>query len=387
MEPSMSKAKALQQTLGAASERMVASLAALVARESPSTDKASLDQLAAILADVWRDLGASVEVIENPERGNHVRVVVGGSLQTEATQPGLILGHFDTVWPVGTTARRPMTVAGGRAMGPGTFDMKAGLVIAEYAVRAIRELGLTLPRPIELLLNSDEEIGSGTSRALIEEAASRAAYVLVLEPAVPGGALKTARKGVGDFRVEVVGRASHAGAAHDEGVNAIEELAHQILRLQQMTDYAVGTTVNVGVVGGGTRPNVVAAGAWAEVDVRAWTRDEAERISAAIRGLQPVNPDTVIHVSGGFDRYPMERTPGTVALFETARRLGQEMGLELTEQASGGASDGNFTAALGVPTLDGLGAVGDGPHAEHEYVEVASLPERAALLASLLCEL
>jgi len=387
MEPSMSKAKALQQTLGAASERMVASLAALVARESPSTDKASLDQLAAILADVWRDLGASVEVIENPERGNHVRVVVGGSLQTEATQPGLILGHFDTVWPVGTTARRPMTVAGGRAMGPGTFDMKAGLVIAEYAVRAIRELGLTLPRPIELLLNSDEEIGSGTSRALIEEAASRAAYVLVLEPAVPGGALKTARKGVGDFRVEVVGRASHAGAAHDEGVNAIEELAHQILRLQQMTDYAVGTTVNVGVVGGGTRPNVVAAGAWAEVDVRAWTRDEAERISAAIRGLQPVNPDTVIHVSGGFDRYPMERTPGTVALFETARRLGQEMGLELTEKASGGASDGNFTAALGVPTLDGLGAVGDGPHAEHEYVEVASLPERAALLASLLCEL
>jgi len=170
-------------------------------------------------------------------------------------------------------------------------------------------------------------------------------------------------------------------------VNAIEELAHQILRLQQMTDYAVGTTVNVGVVGGGTRPNVVAAGAWAEVDVRAWTRDEAERISAAIRGLQPVNPDTVIHVSGGFDRYPMERTPGTVALFETARRLGQEMGLELTEKASGGASDGNFTAALGVPTLDGLGAVGDGPHAEHEYVEVASLPERAALLASLLCEL
>ncbi len=387
MEPSMSKAKALQQTLGAASERMVASLAALVARESPSTDKASLDQLAAILADVWRDLGAGVEVIENPERGNHVRVVVGGSLQTEATQPGLILGHFDTVWPVGTTARRPMTVAGGRAMGPGTFDMKAGLVIAEYAVRAIRELGLTLPRPIELLLNSDEEIGSGTSRALIEEAASRAAYVLVLEPAVPGGALKTARKGVGDFRVEVVGRASHAGAAHDEGVNAIEELAHQILRLQQMTDYTVGTTVNVGVVGGGTRPNVVAAGAWAEVDVRAWTRDEAERISAAIRGLQPVNPDTVIHVSGGFDRYPMERTPGTVALFETARRLGQEMGLELTERASGGASDGNFTAALGVPTLDGLGAVGDGPHAEHEYVEVASLPERAALLASLLCEL
>ncbi len=383
----MNKASALQQWLDRHFEAMVASLGALVAHESPSTDKASLDHLSAHLEGVWRGLEADVEVIENPERGNHLRIVVGGSLQTGEIQPGVILGHFDTVWPVGTTARRPMTVEGGRAMGPGTFDMKAGLVIAEYAVRAIRELKLALPRPIVLLLNSDEEIGSGTSRALIEEAASEAAYVLVLEPAVPGGALKTARKGVGDFTVKVVGRASHAGAAHNEGVNAIEELAHQVLRIQHMTDYVVGTTANVGVIEGGTRPNVVAAYARAEVDVRAWTREEADRISAAIRGLHPVNPDTVISVSGGFDRYPMERTPGTVALFETARRLGQEMGLELTEQASGGASDGNFTAALGIPTLDGLGAVGDGSHAEHEYVEVASLPQRAALLAALLCDL
>ena len=388
MDASRNTAGVLREAITDRRDEMLVSLAALVDFESPSTDKERLDQLAAHLAEVWRDIGASVTIIENSEHGNHVRVVYGGPIARDGEpRPGLVLGHFDTVWPVGTTARRPMTTQDGRALGPGVFDMKAGLVIAEYALRGIHDLGLTLPRPIVLLLNSDEEIGSDTSRALIEEQATRSDYVLVLEPAVPGGALKTARKGVGDFTLEVVGRASHSGAAHQEGESAVEELAQQIVRLHRMTNYDVGTTVNVGVIEGGTRPNVVAAYARARIDVRAWTRQEAGRITDAIRGLQPVNPATTVTVSGGFDRLPMERTPGTVRLFEEARRLGRGLGIDLEERASGGASDGNFTAALGVPTLDGLGAVGDGSHAEHEYIEVASLPERAALLALLLCEL
>jgi glutamate carboxypeptidase len=381
-------AAALLEATTAKRDEMLVSLAALVDQESPSTDKGSLDRLAMHLAEVWRDIGGRAAVIENSGHGNHVRVVFGGSTVKDGEpRPGLVLGHFDTVWPVGTAERRPMTVQDGRALGPGAFDMKAGLVIAEYALRAVRDLRLVLPRPIVLLFNSDEEIGSGTSRAMIEEAAARSEYVLVLEPAVPGGALKTARKGVGEFVLAVAGRASHSGAAHEEGESAVEELAQQIVRLHQMTNYDVGTTVNVGVIEGGTRPNVVAAYARARIDVRAWTREEAERIAKAIRGLQPVNPATTLTISGGFDRYPMERTPGTVRLFEAARRLGGALGLNLEERASGGASDGNFTAALGVPTLDGLGAVGDGSHAEHEYVDVTSLPERAALLALLLCEL
>ena len=377
----------LQTYMQAHRDEMVSSLEALVSRESPSTDKDHLDRLASYLADLWRGLGASAEVIQNPARGNHVRAVVSGpTVGGDQVPSALILGHFDTVWPIGTVERRPMRLEGGRVSGPGTIDMKSGLVIAEYAVRAIIDLGLELPRPMILLLNSDEETGSESSRPFIEADAAKSAYVLVLEPAMPGGVLKTARKGVGAFTVEVIGRASHAGAAPEQGVSAVEELAHQVLRLHQMTDLEVGTTVNVGVVEGGTRPNVVAAQARASVDVRAWTREEAERIEAAILHLEPVNPAATLSVSGYFDRYPMERTPGTVTLFEAAQRVGRELGLSLEEGSTGGASDGNFSSALGVPTLDGLGGVGDGAHAEHEYVELASLPERAALLAALLCE-
>ncbi len=367
---------------------MLASLETLVNQESPSTDKDSLYALAAYLSDLWRGLGAETEVLEVADGAHHVRVTLPASTSGGASEPpALLIGHFDTVWSVGTLARRPFSVADGRAMGPGCFDMKGGLVIAEYALRAIATLNLPLPRPVVLLFNSDEETGSETSRLLIEAEAKKAAYALVLEPAIPGGLIKTARKGVGSFEIKVAGLASHAGAAPREGISAIEEMAHQILKLHAMTDYDAGTTVNVGVVEGGTRPNVVAAEARAEVDVRAWTREAAEKLERDICSLQPVDPRTTLSVTGGFDRFPMERTEGTVHMFETARRLGQAMGMDLKEGSTGGASDGNFTSALGVPTLDGLGVVGDGGHAEHEYVEVSSLPERAALLAALLCEL
>ena len=378
---------ALRRYLDAHQGEMLALLEDLVNHESPSTDKAHLDALAEVLAQQWRDLGAEVCIVESAKRGNHVRVLVPGtSPEANARPPAVILGHFDTVWPLGTLDRKPFTIDGGRATGPGVYDMKGGLVIAEFAIRAIHELGVVLPRPVVLVLNADEEIGSNTSQALIESEASEAAYVLVLEPAVPGGALKTARKGVGAFTVEVTGLASHAGSAPQEGVSAVEELARQILRLHGFTDYGVGTTVNVGVIEGGSRSNVVAARAWADVDTRAWTQEEARRIEAVILGLKPFNPKTQVVVSGSFERMPLERTEGTVALFEIARRVGLEMGLDLEEGSSGGGSDGNFTSALGIPTLDGLGVVGDGAHAEHEYVEITSLPERAAVVAGLLCE-
>jgi glutamate carboxypeptidase len=379
--------QALQAYMESRRDEMVAALGDLVGFESPSHDEEHLDRLARHLADRFRDLGAHVKVMEQEDRGDHVRVLFPAPRGGEREKPALILGHFDTVWPVGTLVRRPYRVEDGRAWGPGTVDMKGGLVIAEYALRAIAELGLDLPRPVTVLMNADEEVGSQSSRSLIETEALRSAYVLVLEPAGPGGALKTERKGVGAFTLRVAGRASHAGAAPEEGVSAIEEMARQILRLHGFSDPEGGTTVNVGVVRGGTRSNVVAAQASARIDVRARTQEEAERITAVIRGLEPFHPEAQVTVVGGFGRGPMERTPEIVALFETARRLGSEMGLALEESASGGGSDGNFCAALGVPTLDGLGPVGRGAHADDEHVEIASLPERAALLAALLCEL
>jgi glutamate carboxypeptidase len=377
----------LSTYMDAHADEMVARLRTLVEHESPSTDKPRLDLLAEHLAERWEFLGAVVSVIDNPVRGNHLCISLPSIVPERRAAPILLLGHLDTVWPVGTLARRPFSIAEGRAMGPGVYDMKGGLVIAEFALRAIAELALPLSHPVTVMLNSDEEIGSTTSRGLIEAEAAAAVAVLVLEPATPQGALKTARKGVGGYVVEVTGRAAHAGVAPEEGVSAIEELAHQILRLHQMTDLASGTTVNVGLIEGGTRPNVVAAEASARIDVRVWTREEADRIDTAIRALQPANAATQLVVNGGFERFPMERGEGTLRLYAAAQRAGQSLGLSLQDAASGGGSDGNFTAAMGIPTLDGLGAVGNGAHAEHEFVRISSLPERAALLAALLCEL
>ena len=373
--------------LAARQAEMVSVLGDLVGQESPSLDKVLLDRLADDLRVRCQTVGAEARLVENPGGGNHVRAEVRPAGAPASARPALVLCQFDTVWPQGTLQEKPFRVDNGLASGPGAFDMKAGIVLLLFALQAIRDLGLRLPRPVVALLTSDEEIGSPSSRPLIEAAAREAAYVLVLESPLPGGALKTARKGVGNYRVRIHGRAAHAGLEPEKGISAIQELAHQVLALHALGAPERGTTINVGVVSGGSRSNVVAARAELEVDVRVTTMTEAERVDQAIRGLQPRLAGARLEVSGGLNRPPMERTPAVARLFEHARLIGRELGLELTEGSAGGASDGNFTAALGCPTLDGLGALGDGAHADHEYVEVDSMPSRAALVGGLLLKL
>ncbi len=365
-------------------DAMLAALAALVERESPSRDKAALDILADDLARLFSALGLEVSRFANPDGGDHLSVMLDGD---SFESPALVLCHFDTVWPLGTIDRMPFRIEGGRAFGPGVYDMKASLVLCEFAIRALRELDLSLPRPVEFLFTSDEEIGSPTSRELIEMRARQSAYVLVLEPPLSGDRLKTARKGVGRFRLQVTGKAAHAGVEPQKGVNALVELAHQILRITDLADPDAGTTLTVGLARGGTTPNVVPAEATAEIDARVATRDEALRVQAALAALRPVLPGASIRVLGDFNRPPMERTERGVAFFERARLIGHGIGLRLGEGSTGGGSDGNFTAALGVPTLDGLGTPGAGAHATHEQIEIDALPGRAALLAALLREL
>jgi glutamate carboxypeptidase len=358
----------------------------LVIQETPSSDKARLDALAEVLAGRLRSASATVEIIPTEERGNHVRARFA-TAQTDATlKPALVLCHFDTVWAVGTLASRPFRVEEGKAYGPGIFDMKSSLVLTEYALRAIRDLALNLPRPVIVVLTSDEEVGSRTSRTLIETEAAQAAYVLVLESPLPGGVLKTTRKGIGGFDLTITGRAAHAGVEPEKGISAIQELAHQVLQLHSLTDRAKGTTVNVGVVQGGTVSNVVAPHAHAEIDVRAWTQAEADRVTAAIQSLQPVMPGATLHMEGAWNRPPLEHRV-TAELFQRARLIGQKLGLDLQEGGTGGGSDGNLTGALGIPTLDGLGVPGAGAHADHEHIEVDTIASRSALLVALLLEL
>jgi glutamate carboxypeptidase len=364
---------------------LMALLEVLVCSESPSRDKAALDRLGRHIADLLRSAGGSVEVVPNERGGDHLLARFAGD---GACRPALVLGHFDTVWPLETLYRMPFRVAGGRAYGPGVFDMKAGLAIFLWCMaNSLFDPHRPAPRPVWALFTSDEEIGSPTSRGLIEDLARQCAYVLVLEPPLADGRLKTARKGVGRFRLEVEGRAAHAGVAPRDGRNAIVELAHQVLRIPELQDFEAGTTLNVGVIQGGTTANVVPAQASAEIDVRVATPVEAERVERALRSLQPVAEDIRLTISGGFTRPPMERSPAIAALFEQARLIARTVGLELTEGSTGGGSDGNFTAALGVPTLDGLGVRGGGAHADDEHILIDSLAERAALLAALLLEL
>jgi glutamate carboxypeptidase len=361
---------------------MVELLEELVRLESPSHDKHALDRLAKLLANRLLFLGASVEVVPNASGGDHV---LGRFHHAGKLRPALVLGHFDTVWPRGTLDRMPFRIdEDGRGFGPGVFDMKASLAIFLSVIEQLGKSSQLLPRPVWVLLTSDEEIGSPTSRGLIEQLATESAYVLVLEPALANGGLKTSRKGVGRFRLEVEGKAAHAGVAPQDGRSAIVELAHQILKLQTLQDLAAGTTINVGVIEGGTTPNVVPARASAEIDVRVASQAEESRIIAALRALEPGMEGTRLNITGSFNRPPMERTAAIAALFHQAREIGRGLGLELSEGSTGGGSDGNFTAALGVPTLDGLGARGGGAHADDEHVILASLPERAELLYGLL---
>jgi glutamate carboxypeptidase len=353
---------------------------ALVGCESPSTDRAALEACAAVLSSWLTEAGASVGRLPGGETADHVL----------AEWPGdgpavLLLGHFDTVWPIGQLARMPLREADGRLFGPGVLDMKAGLAIAGLAARAVAERLAPASRPrVSLLATADEEVGSRASREAIERLARTSAAVLVLEPALPGGAVKTARKGVGEFEVLFHGVSSHAGASPGEGASAILALAHAVLALDALNDPSRGLSVNVGVVEGGTRSNVVAERARAIVDVRIATAADAAVVEAAIAALRPTDPRVRVEVRGGINRPPMVRSTGVARLYDLACEVGRDLGQTIGEGATGGASDGNFTAALGVPTLDGLGAIGDGPHALHEHVVIDALPGRAALVAGLI---
>lgn len=351
---------------------------ALVRLESPSTDKAAVDRCGSELAGRLRSLGADVELLRQAERGDHIRARIAGS-----GRPVLLLGHFDTVWPVGSLERMPLRRDGDRLHGPGAFDMKGGIAIALRAIEALRAAG-TMHPPITMIWTTDEEIGSATSRETIESEARLSAAVFVLEPALPGGALKTARKGCGQFELIVHGVAAHAGLDPGKGASAIHELADQIVAIGRFQDLPRGISVNVGVVSGGSRPNVVAEEAHATVDVRAPTREAADEVESAFRRLQPARPGTRLTVTGGFERPPMERSSAGIALFTRAAAVAAALGRQIGEGPAGGGSDGNFTAALGVPTLDGLGAIGDGAHAAHEHIDITALPWRTALLAGLL---
>ena len=369
--------------LEAASARMLARVSALVQVESPSNDPAGVARAMDMVSGWARDLGGRVERHSSPdEEGAGVLEAYFGAAD-DARAPVLLLGHLDTVWPVGTLVRMPFRVEDGWAYGPGVLDMKAGVVMAVEALRLLREADPR--RPVILLLSGDEETGSHCSRARVEAVASRCRAVFVLEPAQgDAGAYKTERKGVGHYRLEIAGRAAHSGVDFGAGRSAVRELAFLIEQISALTDLERGITVNVGVVGGGTQANVVAAEAWAEIDVRVRTLGDAEQMDARLRALTPRDAECRLQVTGGLNRPPMEHSAGTVALFEQARGIAAGLGLELQEAATGGGSDGNFTAALGIPTLDGMGATGRGAHAENESIRTDSLVLRTVLLAAMM---
>ncbi|MEI7848336.1 MAG: M20 family metallopeptidase [Chloroflexota bacterium] len=357
---------------------MVSLLKTLVELESPSNQKALVDRVGAFLAVECQRRGAQVEMVPNEITGDHLIARWGSG-----SGGILLLHHMDTVFPAGTLERMPFYEKEERIFGPGVLDMKGGIVISLSAISALQQTG-ELNRPVTVLVTSDEEIGSDTSHDLIRHLASEASLVLVMESGLLDGSLKTWRKGVGDFLIKVKGRAAHAGGAHEEGRNAIEELAHQVLAIQKMTDYAKGTTLNVGVIQGGTVSNVVPEEASAIVDFRVLIPSEAERVSQAMQALQPVTPDTSLEVTGGLNRPPMPNDALMKATFEKAGRIAAGIGMQIKAGGSGGGSDGNFVAPLGIPLLDGMGTYGEGLHSEREYIFGRSLPERAALTAALI---
>lgn len=359
-------------------------LADLVRRESATDDPEGLERMAGRLEGLFGEVGVLARHQVGPGGASHLTVSVAGARAD--LEPALVLGHYDTVWPRGALDRLPCRVADGVLTGPGCFDMKGGLVLLYYALRELRDLGWPPRRAIHILINCDEEIRSRTSRSLIAELARGAAVAYVLEAPLPGGGLKTARKGVAIYRLEIEGRAAHAGIEPEKGASAIVELAHQVQVLDALNDAGRGTTVNVGVVGGGTRANVVAAQAFAEIDVRVATRAEAERMEHAIQTLRPVLAGSRVSVVADLTRPPMEPSAASRRLFARARAIAAGMGVELSEGSTGGASDANLVAAWGVPTLDGLGPEGGGAHADDEHVLLESMPRRAALIGGLLAE-
>jgi glutamate carboxypeptidase len=362
---------------------MLAVLRRLVLAESPSFEKSAADRCCRLLEAEWRKRGARVERLAQKSRGAHLRITWWPRKSRPAGQL-LVLGHYDTVYSTGTLARMPFRVTAGKAYGPGVFDMKAGIVQALFAFSALKNSAALLRKRLVFLWTSDEEIGSESSRKFIESEARRSDAVFVLEPSLgPRGLLKTARKGVGEAEIIVHGRASHAGLAPEEGINAVHELARQITRIEKWSDPRRGITINADIIEGGTRANVIAESASAILDLRALHSADMRRIEDRLHALRPALPGARLEVRGGFNRAPLERK-FSVALFARAKLLAAQMGLLLGECVAGGGSDGNLAAALGISTLDGLGAVGDGAHSAHEHILINTMPARAALLAALL---
>jgi glutamate carboxypeptidase len=375
----------LQKAVAASEARLVDGLRQLVEIESPSDDKAAVDRCVEAVAEIATEAGGRVRQYRQREFGNVLELRFGSTGRgKEKLAPLMLLGHLDTVWPLGTLSGMPFRIGRGRAWGPGVLDMKAGVVMGLTAIASLREVD-ALRRPVIFLLVGDEEIGSTVSRPVTEKLARECEAVFVLEPAQGlGGAYKTARKGVGGYTVRVKGVASHSGVDFERGHSAIHELAWQLEKVREFTELDRGLTVNAGVIRGGTRSNVIAAEAEAEVDVRIARAADAARIEKKFRSLRVRDSECVLSVEGGMNRPPMERSRGTAALFERAATLAAQIGFELEEASTGGGSDGNFTAALGVPTLDGMGAVGEGAHASHESVVVKELVPRTALLAEMI---
>lgn len=381
--PTKNESCGLASLLAAATRleaRLTGQIRQLVEIESPSDDKRAVDSCVAAAAEMAAALGGRVRRHRQRTAGDVLEARFGPSGRGAV----MLLGHLDTVWPLGTLRHMPFRIDKGRIAGPGTLDMKAGVAMAFTAIEALLEAD-ALDRPVILLLTGDEEVGSAASRPIIEKLARDCAAVYVLEPAQgPAGAYKTARKGVGQYTLQIRGVAAHAGVDFERGHSAIHELAWQLEKIRGFTDLDRGLTVNAGVIRGGTRTNVIAAEAEAEIDVRIARLADGARIDRKFRSLRVRDRGCVLHVQGGVNRPPMERSRATVALFRRAATLAAELGFSLQEAATGGGSDGNFTAALGVPTLDGMGAVGEGAHASHESVLVKELAPRTALLAAML---
>jgi glutamate carboxypeptidase len=364
---------------------LISFVRALVEIESPSGDEVGSNAVVSLLAAAARDLTAidSVELVSSEGFGVHLRLKAFSG----AGDPIVVIGHTDTVHPRGSLAQRPWRIEGNRAFGPGVFDMKANCAMALEAIRACAYLNSKPQRPVIVLLTCDEERGSFTGRSLVEAESKRAKAVLVIEPPAPGGRVKTGRKGTGIFNIATYGRAAHAGLEPEKGASAILEIAKQIQKLHELNDPSRGITVNVGVIHGGTGSNVVAAEARAEIDIRFTNSDDASQLEQTIRSLRPYDERVRLVVSGDINRPPLERTDKVVALYEHARAIAADLGFELGEAQVGGASDGNFAAAVGAPVLDGLGVAGDGAHAIHEHILIDDLPGRGALLAGLLATL
>ncbi len=354
----------------------------LVLAESPSSEKSAVDACMALASERARNIGGRVKMHRVRSFGDAMEARFGPRRSTQ--KPVSMLGHLDTVWPLGTLKSMPWRAGQGRLWGPGVLDMKAGVAMALTALELLTESGM-LDREVVLLLTGDEEVGSAVSRPVVERVAAECEAAFVLEPA-QGLAYKTARKGTGDWRIEVKGVAAHAGVDFEKGANALRELARAIETVSSWTDLQRGVTVSVGMAGGGTARNTIPAEAWAEVNVRIARAADGPRIARRLAGLKAVDKRCTLTVTGGINRPPMERMPGTVRLFERARELAAQIGLALEEASTGGASDGNFTSALGIPTLDGMGAVGEGAHARHESVVVKHLPVRTALIAGMVIE-